>query len=414
MFVETISANEDQKKARAKLTIPSGSDPKAVQRPEADSNPTRTEDTERSRPQLPKAEIMSAQLDPKHVHENSSPPPLPLELKPFPNHLKYAYLDNEQQSPVIIANNLHQEQEDRLLNILRQHKKAIGWKLSDLPGINPSIYMHRILMEEEFKPIRKQQRRLNPKILDIVKKEVTKLLAAGIIYPISDSQWVSLVQVVPKKSGMTVIKNQQDELIHIALEVQHKTTFTCPFGTFAYSRMPFGLCNAPNCVEVFMDDFTVYAASFDACLENLSKVLRRCIDTNLVLNFEKCHFMVIEGIMLGHLVSNRGIEVDKSKIDIISSLLNPASVWEVRSFLGHASFYKRFIKNFSKLALPLSRLLQKDVDFNFDQPCIEAFQELKNGLTSTPILQAPNWDLPFDLICDASNSALGAILGQRA
>ncbi|RDY13900.1 Retrovirus-related Pol polyprotein, partial [Mucuna pruriens] len=218
--------------------------------------------------------------------------------------------------------------------------------------------------------------------------------------------------------------------IHIALEDQYKTTLTCPFGTFAYSRMPFGLCNAPSTfqrcmtsifsdllqdyMEVFMDDFTVYADSFDACLENLSKVLRRCIDTNLMLNFEKCHFMVIEGIVLGHLVSNKGIEVDKSKIDIISSLPNPSSVREVRSFLGHIGFYRRFIKNFNKLALPLSRLLQKDVDFNFDQPCIEAFQELKNILTSAPIMQAPNWDLPFELMGDASNSTLGAILSQRA
>ncbi|RDX81730.1 Retrovirus-related Pol polyprotein from transposon opus, partial [Mucuna pruriens] len=112
----------------------------------------------------------------------------------------------------------------------------------------------------------------------------------------------------------------------------------------------------------------VYADSFDACQENLSKVLIRCIDTNLVLNFEKCYFMVTKGIVLGHLVSNRGIE-----IDIITSLPNPTSVREVRSFLGHAGFYRRFIKNFSKIALPLSKLLQKDVEFKFDQPCIEAF-----------------------------------------
>ncbi|RDX94229.1 Retrovirus-related Pol polyprotein from transposon opus, partial [Mucuna pruriens] len=291
-------------------------------------------------------------------------------------------------------------------------------------------------MEEESKPIRKQQRRLNPTILDVVKKEVTKLLAAGIIYPISDSQWVSLVQVVLKKSGMIVMKNQHDEVvpmriqnswqatrkdhfplpfidqvleklsgkshycfldgfsgymqIHIAPEDQHKTIFTFPFGTFAYSRMPFGLCNAQNYMEVFMDDFTIYANSFDAFLGNLFKVLKRCIDTNLVLNFEKCHFMVTNGIVFGHLVSNKGIEVDKSKIDIITSIPNPTSVREVCSFLGHAGFYRRFIKNFNKLALPLSRLLQKDVDSNFDQPCIEAFQELKNKLTSAPILQAQN------------------------
>ncbi|RDY13051.1 Retrovirus-related Pol polyprotein from transposon 17.6, partial [Mucuna pruriens] len=370
------------------------------------------------------------QTDPSPLTEKSPSLP-PMELKRLPSHLKYAYLDSEQQLPVIIANNLHQEQENKLLEVLRQHKKAIGWKLSDLLGINPSLCMHRILL----------QRRLNPTILDVVKKEVTKLLVVGIIYPISDSQWVSPVQVVPKKSKMTVMKNQQDELvpiriqnswrvyidyrrlnqetrkdhfplpfidqvlekllgkshyyfldgfssymqIHIAPEHQHKTTFTCPFGTFAYTRMPFGLCNAPSTfqhcmtsifsdllqdyMEVFMDDFTVYADSFEACLSNLSKVLKRCIDTNLVLNFEKCHFMVIEGIMLGHLVSNRGIKVDKSKNDIITSLPNPTYVREVRSFLGHAGFYRRFIKNFSKLALPLSKLLQKDVEFNFDQFC---------------------------------------------
>ncbi|RDX98371.1 Retrovirus-related Pol polyprotein, partial [Mucuna pruriens] len=272
-------------------------------------------------------------------------------------------------------------------------------------------------MEEESKPIRQQQRRMNPTILGVVKKEVTKLLVVGIIYPISDSQWVSPVQVVPKKSRVTVTKSQHDELIHaihIAPEDKHKTTFTYPFGTFAYTRMPFGLCNIQStfqhcmisifldllqeCREVFMDDFTVYADSFDACLENLSKVLTRCINMNLVLNFEKCHFMVTEGIVLGHLVSNRGIKVDKAKIDIITSLPNPTFVRE----------------NFSNIALPLSKLLQKDVEFKFDQPCIEAFQELKNRLTSAPILQAPNWEFPFELMCDASKSALGAVLGQRA
>ncbi|RDX72689.1 hypothetical protein CR513_47784, partial [Mucuna pruriens] len=120
--------------------------------------------------------------------ELESPAPPRMELKPLPNHLKYAYLDSEQKLPVIIANNLFQEQEDKLLKVMRQHKKAIGWNLSDLPSINPSICMHRILMEEEVKPIRQQQRRLNPTLLDMVKKEATKLLAIGIIYPISDSE----------------------------------------------------------------------------------------------------------------------------------------------------------------------------------------------------------------------------------
>ncbi|RDX85228.1 hypothetical protein CR513_33614, partial [Mucuna pruriens] len=152
------------------------------------------------------------------TNNTSSSLPLPTELKTLPIHLKYAYLDMEQQFPVIITNNLHREQEDKLLHILRQHKKAIGWKLSNFPGINPSIYMHRILMEEEAWAIRQQQRRLNPTILNMVKKEVTKLLVAGIIYPISDSHWVNPVQVVPKKSGMTVMKNQHNELVPMRIQ----------------------------------------------------------------------------------------------------------------------------------------------------------------------------------------------------
>jgi hypothetical protein len=272
-------------------------------------------------------------------------------------------------------------------------------------------------------------------MMDVVKKEILKLLEVGVIYPISDSNWISPVQVVPKKTGITIVKNQNDELvptrvqnglrvcidyrklnvvtrkdhfplpfidqmlerlaghsyycfldgysgyfqIAIAPEDQEKTTFTCPFGTFAYRRMPFGLCNAPatfqrcmvsifsdyieHIIEVFMDDFTVYGDSFDNCLHNLTLVLQRCIETNLVLNSEKCHFMVGQGIVLGHIVSSKGIEVDKAKVDIIQSLPYPTSVREVRSFLGHAGFYRRFIKDFSKIALPLCKLLQKGCSF---------------------------------------------------
>ena len=217
--------------------------------------------------------------------------------------------------------------------------------------------------------------------------------------------------------------------IHIALEDQEKTTFTCPFGTFAYRRMSFGLCNAPGtfqrcmlsifsdflekCKEVFMDDFIVYGSSFDACLDSLDIVLNRCIQPNLVLNFEKCNFMVEQGIVLGHIISKKGIEVDPAKIAIISQLPYPSSVREVRSFLGYAGFYRRFIQDFSKKALPLSNILQKDVDFIFDEGCKEAFDCLKKALTTNPIIQAPDWIAPFELMCDASNYVLGVVLAQR-
>ena len=157
---------------------------------------------------------------------------------------------------------------------------------------------------------------------------------------------------------------------------------TCPFGTFAYRCMPFGLCNAAatfqrcmttifsnfceKIVEVFMDDFSVYGTSFDDCLSILDRVLQRCEETNLVFNWEKCHFMVNEGIVLGHKISKRGIEVDKAKVDAIEKMSCPMDIKGIRSFLGHAGFYSRFIKDFSKISRLLTNLLQKYVPFVFD------------------------------------------------
>ncbi|XP_013594427.1 PREDICTED: uncharacterized protein LOC106302470 [Brassica oleracea var. oleracea] len=179
---------------------------------------------------------------------------------------------------------------------------------------------------------------------------------AGVMYAISDSKWVSLVRVVPKKGRITVVANEKNELI--PTRIMEKTTFTCPYGTFAYRRMPFGLCNAPatfqrcmmsiftdlieDIMEVFMDDFSVYANSFSVGLSNLCRVLHRCEEKHLVLNWEKCQFMVRDEIVLGHKISEKGIEVDKAKIDVMMSLQPPNSVKGIRSFLGHAGFYRRF------------------------------------------------------------------------
>ncbi|GJV26989.1 reverse transcriptase domain-containing protein [Tanacetum coccineum] len=187
---------------------------------------------------------------------------------------------------------------------------------------------------------------------------------------------------------------------------QEKTTFTCPYGTFAYRRMPFGLCNAPGTfqmcmmaifhdmiektMEVFMDNFLVFGNSFSTCLSNLEKMLKLCEDTNLALNWEKSHFMVKECIVLGHRISKKGIEVDKAKIDVIAKLPHPTTVKGIRSFLGHACFYRRFIKDFSKKFRPMTHLLKKNTPFIFSEECIQAFQTLKKKLTEAPILIAPD------------------------
>ena len=217
--------------------------------------------------------------------------------------------------------------------------------------------------------------------------------------------------------------------IEIAVEDQENTTFTYPFGTYAYRMMPFGLCNAPatfqrcmlsifsdlveRIMEVYMDEITIYGGSFEECLINLETVLHKCIEKNLVLNWEKFHFMVNQGIVLGHIISNRGIEVDKAKIKLIAKLPSPTNVKSVRLFLGHAGFYRRFIKDFSKIAKPLYKLLEKDAKFAWDEDCQGSFENLKTYLTTALIVRAPNWQLPFEVMCDASDLAIGAVLGQR-
>ncbi|GJV40909.1 reverse transcriptase domain-containing protein [Tanacetum coccineum] len=190
--------------------------------------------------------------------------------------------------------------------------------------------------------------------------------------------------------------------------------------------MPFGLCNAPaifqrcmlaifhdmieESVKVFMNNFSVFGDSFYKCLNNLDKMLQRCKDAHLVLNWEKCHFMVKEGIVLQHKVSSVGLEVDKAKIDVISKLPPPTNIKGVRSFLGHASFYRRFIKDFSKIARPLTKLLEKDTPFEFNDECQKAFKILKEKLICALVILSPNWNLPFELMCDASDFPVGVVL----
>ncbi|GJU03728.1 reverse transcriptase domain-containing protein [Tanacetum coccineum] len=375
--------------------------------------------------------------------------PPEVELKDLPAHLEYAFLEDNKKLPVIFAKDLSVDEKTILIKVLKSRKQAIAWKLSDIKGINPKFCSHKILMEEDYEPAVQHQRRVNPKIHDVIKKEVEKLLDAGLIYPISDSPWVSPVHCVPKKGGMTVVTNDENEFvptrlvtgwrvcidyrklneatrkdhfplpfmdqmlerlagneyycfldgfsgyfqIPIVLKDQEKTTFTCPYGTFAYRRMPFGLCNAPG--------------TFQRCMMAIfHDMIKKTME-------EKTHFMVKEGIVLGHKISKKEIKVDKAKIDVIAKLPHPTTVKGIRSFLGHAGFYRRFIKDFSKISRPMTHLLEKNTHFIFSEECIQAFQTLKKKFTEAPILIAPNWDQPFELMCDASDYAIGAVLGQR-
>nr|GEY04758.1 reverse transcriptase domain-containing protein [Tanacetum cinerariifolium] len=221
--------------------------------------------------------------------------------------------------PMIIDKDLKVDEKEALLKVLKSHKKTIAWKITNIKGINPWFYTHKILMEEDYKPAVQSQRRVNPKIHEVIKKEVIKLLDAGMIYPISDSPWVSSIHCVPKKGGITVVENENNELIHTRLEV------------------------------------------------------------------------------------------DRAKVDVIAKLPHPTTVKGVRSFLGHAGFYRRFIQDFSKIARPMTHLLEKATSFVFSKDCIDVFETLKKKLTEALILVC----MLLKSFRPHLDFVIGAVLGQR-
>ena len=150
-----------------------------------------------------------------------------------------------------------------------------------------------------------------------------------------------------------------------------------------------------------------------SCLKILEIELKMCQDKNLALNWEKCHFMVTKGIVLGNKISITGPEVDQVKVSVIKTLLPPTTVKGIRSFLGHARFYRRFIMDFSKISRPLCKLLEKYANFDFDESCLSAFEDIKSRLVIALIMETPDWNKEFEIMCDANDYAMGAILGQR-
>nr|GEW73886.1 DNA-directed DNA polymerase [Tanacetum cinerariifolium] len=252
--------------------------------------------------------------------------------------------------PVIITKYLKDVEKEALIKVLKSHKRAIAWIISDIKGIDPRSCTNKILMEEDYKPTVQSQRRVNPKIHDVIKKEVIKLLDAGMIYPISDSPWVSPIHCVPKKGGMTVVANENNELIPTRLVTGWRVCIDYRKLNDATRKDHFSL--------PFMDQM----------LERLA---------------ENEFYCFLDGFL------------------------------GCMSFLGHAGFYRRFIQDFSKIARHMTHLLEKETLSVFSKDCIDAFNTLKRKLTEAPILVVPDWNLPFELMCDASDFAIGSVLGQR-
>ncbi|GJU31753.1 reverse transcriptase domain-containing protein [Tanacetum coccineum] len=282
-----------------------------------------------------------------------------VELKELPPHLEYAFLEENNKLPVIISKDLSQDEKTSLINVLKNQKQAIAWKLSDIRGIDPEFCSHKILLEDDYLPSVQHQRRVNPKIHDVIKKEVEKLLDAGLIYPISDSPWVSPVHCVPKKGGMTVVTNEENELVPTRLVTGWRVCID-------YRKL-----NEATCKDHFPLPF------MDQMLERLAGNEFYCF-----LDGFSGYFQIPIDPKDQEKILSRPIRNFRDTLHAIRLCNAPET-----------------FQRFSKTCLTIAFLALSNID--------------KRKLTEDPILIAPNWDQPFEIMCDASDYAIGAVLGQR-
>jgi len=336
----------------------------------------------------------------------------------------------------------------------------------DLPGMPPDRKIEfAIELQPGTAPIARRPYRMPPNELAELKKQLQELLDKGYIRP-STSPWGCPALFVKKKDqslrlcvdyrplNAVTIKNKYplpridilfDQLvgakvfskidlrsgyhqIKIRLEDIPKTAFSTRYGLYEYLVMSFGLTNAPahfmylmnsvfmpeldKFVVVFIDDILIYSKNEEEHAEHLRIVLQRLREHKLYAKFTKCEFWLKEVPFLGHVISENGISVDPSKIQDVLNWEAPTSVPEIRSFLGLAGYYRRFVPDFSKIAKPMTELLKKGVKFNWNDKCDQAFLTLRKLLTSAPVLAQPDITRPFDVYCDASGTGLGCVLMQ--
>nr|GEU31122.1 reverse transcriptase domain-containing protein [Tanacetum cinerariifolium] len=310
----------------------------------------------------------------------SSVEPPKLKLKEFPGHLEYAFLQENNQLPMVISSALSSDKKPDSSSFPTEGRNDCTKNEKD--ELIPQWIIIEWHVCIDYGKLNNATRKDYFPLLVI--DQMLERLVGHEYYCFLD--WYSRYFQIP-----------------IAPEDQEKTTFTYPYGTFTYKRMPFRLCNAlatfqrcmtaifheliEDSMEVFMENFFVFGSSFDHCLKNLEKKLKK--------------------------VSGSGIEVNKAKIKAISKLPYPTNVKAIQSFLGYAGFYRQFIKDFSQITRPMTQLLVKDAQLNFSEECIQEFDTLKRELTQAPIMIKPDWSLPLEIMCDASDYAVGAVLGQR-
>nr|GEZ55579.1 reverse transcriptase domain-containing protein [Tanacetum cinerariifolium] len=323
--------------------------------------------------------------DETKMTKSSIEEPHELELKDLPPYLEYMFLEETSKLPEIITKVLKRRKRINLLRLVTKCRVCIDYQ--NLNGATRKDYLALPFMDQMLE----------------------RLAGNEFYYFLNGFSRYFQIPIHPQ----TKKKPPSPALLGPLLTVGCLSVFAIPLRTFQRCMVVIFHDMIEKIMKVFMDDFSIFEDSFSSCLFHLDMMLKRWEDTNLVLNLEKCHFMVKEGIVLGHKISKNGIEVDRAKVDVIAKLPPPTMVKGIRSILGHAGFYRRFIQDFSKIARPMTHLLEKETPFVFLKECMASFEYLKKKLTEALILVAPDWDLPFEIMCDASDFAVGAVLGQR-
>ena len=356
---------------------------------------------------------------------------------------------------------------DKYISLMSSFADVFAWDYSDLKTYDTNIIQHTIPIKPNQKPFRQKLRRLNPKLLPSIEKEINRLYKSGIIVPIRFSDWISNLVHVRKKTGeirlcidfrnlnkVSLKDNyplpKMDHILQRVVGASHmslldcysgynqvsiheddrdKTTFTTPWGTFHYAKMPFGLKNAGATFQramdlafanekdvflvVYLDDLTVFSKSDEEHMYHLKTVFQKCRKYGLSLNPKKSLFAMEEGKLLGHIISKDGIRIDPARVQAIQQIDLPRNKKEIQSFNGKMNFLRRFVPNLAEHLREITNMLKKDSQVKWMEEAVKSFNLVKLALSSAPVLVSPDYTQDFILFSFASEHTMAAVLLQK-
>jgi ribonuclease HI len=383
------------------------------------------------------------------------------------DHLEVNIGTIEEPRMVKIGKTTPIEERVEIVKLLKEYRDVLAFSYDELKVYREDVIQHVIPLKEETKPFRQKLRQMNPKLAPLVQQELQKMLEAGIIAQTRHSSWCSNLVVARKKNGKIRICIDFRNLniactkdhyplpkmetllqrvtgsgmismldgfsgynqIRLKAEDRHKTTFTTPWGTFEYLRMPFGLSNAGatfqramdyafrgligKIIEIYQDDLTVFSKDGKTHIDHLRQVLDRCREFGISLNPAKSVFGVTEGKLLGHIISKEGVKLDPERVEAISRVPLPPTKKALQSFLGQTNFVHRFIPNYAEIMKPIYKLLKKDVKFEWKEESRQAFETIKTAICEAPVLISPDYNKDFLIFSFASEDTIAGVLLQK-